>query len=64
MLVIRAGIHNIIARIANREDPDLTASDLGLPCLSKSFWQILEHLPYIRNIFLCFGSYMVSKRHI
>ena len=26
MLVIRTGIHKILARIANREDPDQTAS--------------------------------------
>ena len=55
MLVIRAGIHKMLARIANREDPDETASKkqshLGLPCLSRPFWQatiafkILEDLP-------------------
>ena len=40
MLVIRAGIHDILTRIANREDPDQTAySDMSLPSLSKSFWQ-------------------------
>ena len=32
MLVFRAGIQKILVRIANRED-------LGLPCLSKPFWQ-------------------------
>ena len=26
MLVIRAGIHKMLVRIANREDPDQTAS--------------------------------------
>ena len=43
----------MLARIANREDPDQTAleqSDLGLHCLSRSFWQatsveIFKHLP-------------------
>ena len=30
----------MLFRIANREDPDQTASsDLGLHCLSSSFWQ-------------------------
>ena len=33
----------MLARIANREDPDQTASsqqsDLGLHCLSRPFWQ-------------------------
>ena len=27
MLIIRAGIHNILVRIANLEDPDQTASE-------------------------------------
>ena len=27
MLVLRAGIHKMIVRIANREDPDQTASE-------------------------------------
>ena len=36
MLVIKAKIQNILARIANREDPDQTAS---LDCLFRSFWQ-------------------------
>ena len=30
----------MLVRITNREDPDQTASsDLGLPCLSRPFWQ-------------------------
>ena len=29
MLVIMAGIHNMLVRIANREDPDQTASSEG-----------------------------------
>ena len=38
---MRNGIHKKLVRIANREDPDQTASesDLGLPCLSRAFWQ-------------------------
>ena len=40
-------------RIANREDPDQTASDLGLHCLSRPFYgrqvlvvfEILKPLP-------------------
>ena len=55
MMVFRAGIHKILVGITNREDPDQTASskqsDLGLPCLSRSFGlqlvlKILEYLPY------------------
>ena len=39
MVVIRAGIKKLLVRIiANREEPDLTASsDLGLPCLHRTF---------------------------
>ena len=51
MLVLRAGIHKMLVRIANREDPDQTAeqSDLGLPCLSRHFgrkilFEILEKI--------------------
>ena len=29
----------MLARIANRKDPYQTASDLGLPCLCRPFWQ-------------------------
>ena len=36
-LVIRAGIHKILVRIANSEDPD--QADLGLCCLSRPSWQ-------------------------
>ena len=58
MLVIRAGSHKMLVGIANREDPDQTASsrtgktqirlllqkqsDLGLPCLSMHFWQAIS----------------------
>ena len=28
----------MLVRIANREDSDKTASDLGLRCLSRPFW--------------------------
>ena len=37
MLVFSAGIHKMLVRIANREDPD--KSDLGLCCLSWPFGQ-------------------------
>ena len=43
MLVIKAGIHKMHVRIANREDADQTAylkqSDLGLCCLSRPLGQ-------------------------
>ena len=44
MLVIKAGIHKILLRIANRKEPDQTVfqkkpSDLDLNHLSRPFWQ-------------------------
>ena len=47
MLVFRAGIYKLLVRIANREDPDQTASSemqsvLGLHCLSRPFWQAIS----------------------
>ena len=48
MFVIRTGIHKMLVRIANRQDPDQTASvrlllkkqsDLGLCCVSGCVWQ-------------------------
>ena len=49
-LVIMAGIHKMLVRLANREDPDQKQSDLGLHCLSRPFCrtlvlEILENLP-------------------
>ena len=38
MLVFRAGINKMINKIASREDPDQTAADMGLHCLSRAFW--------------------------
>ena len=32
----------MLARIANREDPDQTQSGLGLHCLSRPLWQALS----------------------
>ena len=52
MLATEAGIHKMLARIANREDPDQTASsDLGLHWLSRPFLagnlssKFWKHLP-------------------
>ena len=57
MLVSRAGIHKLLVRIANRKDPDQTASesDLGLHYLSRPFlasnkFKILVHLPYFFQV--------------
>ena len=51
MLVIRAGIHKIIFRIAKLGMLLQKQSDLVLHCLSRpicyTMFQILEHLPYI-----------------
>ena len=42
MVVIRARINKMLARIANREDPGQTASSEGLNCLFSPFytWQL------------------------
>ena len=39
MLVLKAGIHKMLLRKANSDDPDqtATAADLGLCCLSRPF---------------------------
>ena len=37
MLIFRAGIHKILVRIVNREEPDQKQSDMDLPCLSRLF---------------------------
>ena len=41
MLVIKAGIHKMLVKIANRKDPDQTAN-LGLRCLSRPFKQSIS----------------------
>ena len=39
MWVIRAGIHKLFVRIANREEPDQTASLEAVCFGSRPFWQ-------------------------
>ena len=58
MLAIRAGNNKMRVRIANREDPDQTASskavcDLGLPCLSALFWQVTHIRNFTTFTMLC-----------
>ena len=48
---IRAGIHNMLARVANGEDSDRTVSPSVRPNCQSLFgsqlvFKILEHLPY------------------
>ena len=47
----------MLVRIANREDPYQTGlrkqSDLGLPCLSKPFWQVTS-VPSFRTFTVTF----------
>ena len=56
MLVIRAGICNMLVRIQTGKTLiRLLQSDLGLHCSFEAFWQatgvrILEHLPYLKKI--------------
>ena len=46
MWVIRAGIHKMLVRIANREDP----FDLGLRCLSRPFWPVITRVQNLEHI--------------
>ena len=39
MLIVEAGIHKMLVKITNREDPE-KQSDLGLHCLSRPFWRV------------------------
>ena len=54
MMVIRAGIHKFLVKIAKREDPDQTVSS------EIAMLKICEHLPYliysvnVRFIYLSF----------
>ena len=54
----RAGIHKMLVRIANREDPDQTASAeavcLGLRCLRMPFRQATDVLNFRTvTVFIC-----------
>ena len=55
MLVIRAGIHKMLVRIANRKDPIEQQSDLGLCCLSRPFGEqlVCQILEYIYSTLHC-----------
>ena len=46
MMVIRAGIQKMLLRIANRADPDQTASSEAISAMfvSKPFWQATTEL--------------------
>ena len=50
MLVISAGINQMLVRLANRKDPDL-----GMHCLSRPFWQVTS----VQN-FRTFTVYLTS----
>ena len=69
MLVFRAGIHKMLVRIANREDPDQTASASSEAVWSRStlfvysffgrqlVFKILEHLPHLQKSQALFAAY-------
>ena len=70
MLVIRAGTHKILVRIANREDSDQKKqSDLGLHCLSdtvphechETFYQ--SYVPYLRKSITLVMALFKKKYH-
>ena len=60
MLVIRARIHKMLVRIANREDPNQTASDLGLHRVLRPLWQAISFLNF-RTFTLAF---ILSLKHV
>ena len=71
MLVFRAGIHKMLARIANSEDPDKSASSEAR-AFFHHFWT-MTHTPGIRNFsakmqkignFLSAFDYILSKHKI
>ena len=72
MMVFRAGIHKMLVRIANREEPDQNASlkaDLGLPCRSRPFGQalvfkIFEHLTYTNKLLPTYPSLKPPSRKL
>ena len=51
MLIIRAGIHNLIVRISNTEDSDQTASSDYLGLFGRQ--QMFEILVIVENWNLC-----------
>ena len=57
MLVFKAGICKMLVRIANREEPDKTASsEVCAACLGlfgrQLVFKILEHLPYSTKLMI------------
>ena len=62
MLVFRAGINKMFIGIANWEDPDQSASDLGLHCLSRSFWQATS-IHNFRTFTICHICYVYLTSH-
>ena len=62
MVVIRAGINKMLVRIANREDPDQTQSDLGLHCLSRPFWLATSVQKFRASTVLAFTSLHIDFR--
>ena len=59
MLVFRAGIHKMLAIIANRQLPD-KQFDLGLHCLSRLFWQTTS-VPNFRTFTVLFDFLLTVK---
>ena len=59
MLVFRAGIHKMLAIIANRQFPD-KSFDLGLHCFSKPFWHATS-IPNFRTFTVLFDFSLTVK---
>ena len=50
-----AGIHKMLYRIANREDPDQTAYAVCLVLFGRQLvFHVLGHLPYMYFIFIAY----------
>ena len=49
MLVFRAGIHKMVVRIANREDPEQTASSVAVCSGSALFVLVFRQATSVRN---------------
>ena len=55
LVFFRAELNIMLIRIGNREDPNQKQSYLGLPCLSRPFWQATSVRKF-RSITIMFKS--------
>ena len=63
MLVTRAGIHKILVKKANSEDPGQTSALLGLAFFGRQLVSVLKHLLYtilVHSLQISLHSYTVG----